>query len=395
MGDAGLNVRLLSAGPFVTMVDRFAVAPVLIPIALEFRAPLGAVAIAATAYYFAYGLAQPFWGFASDRLGRVRIIRISLGATAVACALSALAPNLDFLIFARIVAGASVCAILPTALVYVGDMIPFQRRQGVTADVLAAVAVGTAAGSLGAGLFAHYFSWRLIFGLTAVLPAGPTVAMGRLPESNLRPSTGGPMEQLRQAFRRPWARFLILFALPEGAMVLGFLVYFAPALESTGTNPAVAGLVVAAYGAAVLVGTRVVKVLAPRTSAWVPIALGGAMAVVGYLAAAFDQHAAAILFASVMIGGCYAFMHSTMQAWATDIAPEVRGTAAALFVTSAFTGGAIGSGVGALLAQQRHFGDLSLVAVALTVPVVLVAALGRSRYPGSTVAVNVGEVAGW
>ncbi|TMG06527.1 MAG: MFS transporter, partial [Chloroflexi bacterium] len=48
------------------MIDRFAVAPVLIPIALEFRAPLGAVAIAATTYYFAYGLAQPFWGFASD-----------------------------------------------------------------------------------------------------------------------------------------------------------------------------------------------------------------------------------------------------------------------------------------------------------------------------------------
>ena len=131
-----------------------------------------------------------------------------------------------------------------------------------------------------------------------------------------------------------------------------------------------------------------------RTSAWVPITIGGAMAVVGYLAAALDQHAFAILFASVMIGGCYAFMHSTMQAWATDIAPEVRGTAAALFVTSAFTGGAIGSGVGALLAQQRHFGDLFLVAVALSVPVVIVAALSRARYPGSTLAVNVGEVAG-
>src|SRR5256885_8825744 len=113
MGDAGFNVRLLSAGPFVTMVDRFAVAPVLIPIALEFRAPLGAVAIAATAYYFAYGLAQPFWGFASDRLGRVRIIRISLGATAVACALSALAPHLDFLIFARLQAGRFAGSVLP------------------------------------------------------------------------------------------------------------------------------------------------------------------------------------------------------------------------------------------------------------------------------------------
>lgn len=119
MRDPGFNVRLLSAGPFVTMIDRFAVAPVLIPIALEFHAQLGTVAIAATAYYLAYGLAQPFWGFASDRAGRIRIIRISLGATSAACALSALAPNLDLLIAARIIAGASVCAILPTALVYV------------------------------------------------------------------------------------------------------------------------------------------------------------------------------------------------------------------------------------------------------------------------------------
>ena len=390
----GLNVRLLSAGPFVTMVDRFAFAPVLIPIAIDFHAPLGAVAIGATAYYLAYGLAQPLWGFASDRFGRIRVMRLSLAATAAGCALSALAPNLGLLIAARIVDGAAVCAILPTALVYVGDMVPFNARHSVIADVLAAVAIGTAAGSLGGGLFAHYLSWRLVFGLTAVVAAVLVVAMRRLPESDIASPPGGPVAQLREAVRRPWARFLILFALPEGAMVLGFLVYFAPALESTGTNPAVAGLVVAAYGAAVLVGTRVVKVLAPRTSAWVPIALGGAMAVVGYLAAAFDQHAAAILFASVMIGGCYAFMHSTMQAWATDIAPEVRGTAAALFVTSAFTGGAIGSGVGALLAQQRHFGDLFLVAVALTVPVVIVAALSRARYPGSTLAVNVGEVAG-
>ena len=38
MREVGFNVRLLSAGPFVTMLDRFAVAPVLIPIALEFRA---------------------------------------------------------------------------------------------------------------------------------------------------------------------------------------------------------------------------------------------------------------------------------------------------------------------------------------------------------------------
>jgi predicted MFS family arabinose efflux permease len=394
MREAGFSVRLLSAGPFVTMIDRFAVAPVLIPISLEFRAPVGAVAIAATAYYFAYGLAQPFWGFASDRAGRIRIIRISLGATAAACALSALAPNLDLFIAARIVAGASVCAVLPTALVYVGDMIPFRTRHTVIADLLAAVAIGTAAGSFGGGLFAHYLSWRLIFGLTAVLAAGLAVAMGRLPESSAPPSTGGPTAQLQQAFRRPWARFLILFAMPEGAAVLGFLVFFAPALEATGTNPAIAGLVVATYGAAVLAGTRVVKAIAPRLPAWVLIAIGGGMGVGGYLVAALDQHAAAILLASVMIGGFYAIFHSTIQAWATDIAPEVRGTAAALFVTSAFTGAAIGSGLGALFAQQHQYGRLFLLAAALSLPVVITAALTRARYPGSMVAAHVSEVAG-
>jgi len=394
MRDVGFNVRLLSAGPFVTMTDRFAVAPLLIPIALDFHAPVGAVAIAATAYYLAYGLAQPFWGFASDHFGRIRIIRLSLAATSAACALSALAPNLELLIIARIVAGASVCAILPTALVYVGDMIPFKRRHAVIADVLAAVAIGTAVGSLSAGLFADYLSWRLTFGVTAVIAAGLAVVVGRLPESNVPPPAGGAIAQLRQAVRRPWARFVILFAVPEGATVLGFLVYFAPALEATGTNPAVAGLVVAAYGGAVLAGTQVIKRIASRVPAWVPISVGGAMGITGYLAAATDQHVVAILFASVMIGGFYAIFHSTMQAWATEIAPEVRGTAAALFVTSAFTGGAIGSGVGALFAQEHQYGDLFVVAAALSLPVVITAALTRSRYPGSMLAAQVEDLAG-
>jgi MFS family permease len=394
MRQVGFNVRLLSAGPFTTMLDRFALAPALIPIALEFRAPVGAVAIAATAYYFAYGLAQPFWGFASDRAGRIKIIRISLGAAAVACALSALAPNLNFLIAARILAGASVCAVMPTALVYVGDMIPFKARHAVIADLLAAVAVGTALGSLGSGFFAHYFSWRVIFAITAVIAVVLVVALGRLPESTAPPATGGPIAQLQQVFRRPWARFLILFAIPEGAMVLGFLVYFAPALESTGTNAAVAGLIVATYGGAVLAGTQVVKALAPRTPAWVPISIGGAMGVAGYVVASLDQHAVAILFASLMIGGCYSIFHSTMQNWATDIAPEVRGTATALFVTGAFTGGAIGSGLGALFVQQHQYRPLFLAAAGLSVLVVVTGALARARYPGSAQATPVEELAG-
>jgi MFS family permease len=118
------------------------------------------------------------------------------------------------------------------------------------------------------------------------------------------------------------------------------------------------------------------------------------MAVAGYLVAAIDQHLVAILIASVMIGGCYSFMHSTLQAWATDIAPEVRGTAAALFVTGAFTGGAIGSAVGAYLVASGLYRQLFLVALAVSVPVVVTAALTRARYPGTTLPSDASTAAG-
>jgi len=109
-GTGGVNVRLLSAGPFVTMINRFAVASALIPITVDFQAPVGEVAIPATAYYLACGLAQPFWALLG-RAGRIRVIRISLATTAAACTLPALAPNLDFLSAARASSPACPCAL--------------------------------------------------------------------------------------------------------------------------------------------------------------------------------------------------------------------------------------------------------------------------------------------
>jgi MFS family permease len=83
-----------------------------------------------------------------------------------------------------------------------------------------------------------------------------------------------------------------------------------------------------------------------------------------------------------------------MQNWATDIAPEVRGTATAMFVTGAFTGGALGSGLGAIFVEQHLYRPLFLAAAGLSVVVVVTAAFARARYPGSALATQVEELAG-
>ena len=76
------------------MADRFAVAPLLIPMAGSLQVSLAAVSGAASLYYLAYGLMPPVYGVLSDRFGRVRVIRAALLGTAVADLLSALSPNL-------------------------------------------------------------------------------------------------------------------------------------------------------------------------------------------------------------------------------------------------------------------------------------------------------------
>jgi MFS family permease len=63
---------LLYLGPFATMADPFAVAPLLIPIAVSLHVSLAAASGAASLYYLAYGLFPPLYGVLADRFGRVR-----------------------------------------------------------------------------------------------------------------------------------------------------------------------------------------------------------------------------------------------------------------------------------------------------------------------------------
>ncbi len=380
-----LDFRLLYVGAFIAYGDRFAIAPILVSVAGDLGESLAAVTVMATLYFLLYGLLQPVYGIVSDRVGRVRVMRFALCGMFLASAASAFAPNLPTLVLAKAAAAAFVAAVLPTSLVYVGDMVPLQHRQHVIANVLAAGSVGTVLATVGAGMAARYSTWRLVFLVPAVISLLLAVALGRLPESLSRTAGTGALTPVRQVFSHPWAVFLVVLALAEGAFMLGFLTFLAPALEARGHSAAVAGAVTATYGVAVFAGLQGVKRLV-RQASLAPSALiagGGTLLVVAYLVAAANQQVANILLASVLIGVGYALLHSTLQTWATDVAPEARGTAISFFVTAVFTGAALGTAAVRGLADAGRYQQLFLVAAALTVPVTVVAAVARTRYaPG-------------
>ena len=365
------------------MADRFAVAPLLIPIAVSFHVSLAAVSGVASLYYLAYGLMPPAYGVLADRFGRVRVIRAALVGTAVADVLSVLSPNLTALLVARFITGGLACGVMPATLVYLADRFPFTVRQQAITNVLVFVALGTAAGTLGAGLIAHVLSWRVFFLIPAAIAIAVAIALRRVPESLVTRSNQNPLRQVAGVFRHGWALFLLAVAVLVGAVMFGFLTYLAPALEANGQSPAIAGLVVASYGLSVLICTIAFRYVARRMPAALILAAGAAMLLIGYLVAAATQNVPAILIASVLAGGAYAFMQSTFQTWATDVVPEARATAASLFATAIFGGAALATSGVAGLASAHRFANLFTIAAIVTLPVLIIGALGRWRYPGS------------
>ena len=377
--------RLLQLAAFFSSFDRFAIAPMLLTIAASLGASLTEVAATASLYYLLYGLMQPVWGMLSDRLGRVRVMRLTLFGAAVAGVLSSLAPNLTVLIVARALAGGLFAAVIPASLVYIGDTVSMGSRQKALADLMAASAVGTALATVLGGLAAYLDGWRVAFAAPALAGAALAVLLARLPEPKAfsEQKREGPLVQAGRVLVQPWALVVVGIALVEGAVILGFLTFLAPSLESAGFSPAVAGLAVGLYGLAVLGWTRAVKLVANRLGASALILIGAGMLSLGYASGAVGQSLANVSAAAILVGGGFAFMHSTLQTWATEVVPEARATVISLFAAALFAGSGVATMAAAPLAEAGSFDLLFALAALVAVPLGLLAGLARHRYSGN------------
>jgi predicted MFS family arabinose efflux permease len=395
VGEAGGNTEwapkgshgglpLLQLAAFFSSFDRFAVAPMLVTIAASLGASLSEVAATASLYYLLYGVMQPVWGMLSDRVGRVRVMRLTLFGATLAGVISALAPNLGVLVATRALVGGLFAAVIPAALVYVGDTVGMDSRQKALADLMAASAVGTALATALGGLAAYLDAWRIAFAAPALAGGVLVLLLRHLPEPEgfALEEREGPLVQIGRVLARPWAVAVVVIAAVEGAVILGFLTFLAPSLESDGFSPAVAGLAVGLYGLAVLGWTRAVKLVSDRLGPAALILIGGGLLALGYASGALGQSLASVGIAAVLVGGGFAFMHSTLQTWATEVVPQARATVISHVAAALFVGSGVATTVAAPLAEAGRFGLLFATAAVVAVPLGLFAALARWRYAG-------------
>ena len=118
-----------------------------------------------TAYLVAYTVAMPLAGRLSDVYGRVRMFQAALVLFAIGSAFVALAPNLSWVVSARVLQAIGGGATVPIGLAMaVGAVAP--QKRGIALGLVAASAeAGSVLGPLYGGAIIELIGWRWIFWL--------------------------------------------------------------------------------------------------------------------------------------------------------------------------------------------------------------------------------------
>jgi predicted MFS family arabinose efflux permease len=375
---------MLCAGFFLVDFDLVVMNPLLLPVSASLGVGLGSVTLVLTGYLLLFGIMQPVHGMVSDRIGRIRVLRIALVGMAVGNVAAATAPSLALLVAGRTLAGAFAAAIIPVTMAYVGDRTAAEHRQRTMATLMASSALGAAAAAVCAGVFTDVLGWRSAVLLVAVGAPVLAALYARLPDevpAATRARARAAGGRIRKALGRPWLRFVIAFAFVEGAAMVGFFNFFTVALQARGHSVLTAGLATSTYGIAAVGGGTVVRLLDRKVSGAAMFGGGTALLFAGYVVAAVEQNVATILIASVLAGAALTVAQSALQAWVLEAsAPQVRGTVAALVACSVFTGAAVGTAAVGGLAGTGEFGTLFAIAAAVTLAVAAVGTGARARF---------------
>lgn len=369
---AALSLAAMASGLSMRVAD-----PMLPRLAREFGVPLGEAAQVVTVFAVAYGLSQLLFGPLGDRFGKLRVIVWACAASAAAALACALAPGQGALLAARLGAGVAAAAVIPLAMAWIGDAVPFERRQPVLARFLIGQISGFALGVWLGGWAADHWDWRTPFWLIAggfaavglVLHAVRrrgahavnAPAAGRAPGSALRRLVG----EFAAVLARPWARAVLATVLAEGAVVYGPFAFVTAHLHQRHGLPlAQAGALVMGFAAGGLVFALGAQALVRRLGV-VQLVHGGAALMAAALATV--AHAGDWRWAvpaCMVLGLGFYMLHNTLQNQATQMAPERRGAAVAAFAACFFLGQSLGVAVaGALVGPLGTGGVLSLGAL--------------------------------
>jgi len=342
-------IVLLSMAAFASAANMRVIDPLLIQLSVEFGVTIGTASIASTLFLLANGVFVLVHGPFGDRYGKMPVVAIACLAAAACCALSALSVSLGMLAGARFLTGVTSSAIIPLAIAWLGDNVSYDRRQATLARFLTGQTLGLMTGAAMGGALGDWLGWRAVFWVLAAIYVVAGLALGAVMRA--RPqiakagahTSGSMIGQMLGVLKRRWAVTVIGVVALEGGVFWGAFTFVGADLHHRfGLGFAAVGLAVAAFGGGgflyVTAAPILVRLLGERGLVlWGGLGLGASFAVL-----ALAPHIAVAFAAIVAAGITFYMLHNTLQTHGTQMAPEARGSALALFALCLFVGQAIG-----------------------------------------------------
>lgn len=343
-------IAILAFASFASAANLRVCDPLLPQIAGELAVSIGTAAMVAMAFALAYGVLQIVVGPLADARGKLRMVVLGSLWAGVATVISAAMPSLGPLVVMRFLAGAGAAAVIPVAIAWIGDVVPYERRQPVLARYISGQILGIVFGQAAGGLMGDLIGWRLTLAVLGIAHAAAGVLLFREMHrlgNDVPASREIRWAQSAAAARRVlqdrWVRVILGTTFLEGAVMFGALAYVGAELhERFGLSLGMVGAMLASFGAGALLYSSTAGLLLPRLGQ-PGLAISGAVALaVGYGTLGVMPWVWLASPAIALVGLGFYMLHNTLQTNATQMAPESRGLAVSLFAFVLFCGQSVG-----------------------------------------------------
>jgi len=249
-------------------------------------------------------------------------------------------------------------------MAWIGDVIPYQRRQPVLARFLTGQILGVASGGLLGGFAADHFGWRTAFLFIAAAFAAAGVLLARLmpglpaPLLVARPegqsAVAHVVTNMRNVAEGRWPMVILTIVFLEGLTLFGAFAFVATHVHTHyGLSLTLAGGVALMFGLGGLSFAFASHWLVRRLGESGMAACGAVLLGASFVAVGL-MHSPWLAIPCMFAAGLGFYMlHNTLQMQATQMAPTRRGAAVSLFAFCYFVGQSVGVALAAWL--LRYF----------------------------------------
>ena len=341
---------LLALASFNSGISLRFVEPMLPQLATDFGTSVSAASFVVTSFALAYAAAVLIQGPLGDRFGKLRVVTIGTalaGAASLACAA---AWDVGSLAGARFLMAIFASAPMALGMAYIGDVVAIEQRQATLARFVAGSIFGQTLGPLFGGVFADWAGWRssfVVLGAVFIVGAAVLYVRTRRDWPALVPGRFSPLAIHKSLLARPAVRWLLGIGMVETFCFFGAYVFLGAFFRvKFDLSFTVIGLVLAGYGIGGLIYSALVPWLLRRLRDRGLVAAGGVLGCALFTATALAADWIYTVPCIIGLGIAFYLVHNTVQTKATEVAPDARASALALYASAWAIGQALGAAAG-------------------------------------------------